>query len=169
MMTLIQMHGYPGSGKSTVARAVGCALPAIVIDKDVIAAAFLRTGVPSASATAASYEAMRGLASRLLEDGHSVILDSPCFWPVIEEATRTLATRHNATWVMLQCICPVDVVDRRLAERARLESQPAQRLLGPLAAGSYFPECRRMALDTTRTVEENVAIAIAYIRKECGA
>lgn len=168
MLTLIQMHGYPGSGKSTIARAVGRALPAIVIDKDVISSALMRAGVKPALMGAASYESMRGLASRLLEDGHSVILDSPCFWPLIEESSRALAAHHGATWVMLQTICPVDVVDKRLAECSRLESNPERRDLGPMKPGMYIPDCRRMALDTMRPIAENVTIALAYIRKECG-
>jgi predicted kinase len=169
MLTLIQMHGYPGSGKSTVARAVGRALPAIVLDNDVIKSALIRTGTPFEAVGPPSHEVLRALASNFLEDGHSVILDTPCFWPVIEEATRALAAQHGAKWVMLQTICPVDVVDKRLAERVRLESNPERRDLGPMRPGMYIPDCKRMALDTMRPIEENVTIALAYIRKESGA
>ena len=42
---VVQMHGMPGSGKSTVARELGQRIAAVVLDKDVIKAALLRSGV----------------------------------------------------------------------------------------------------------------------------
>ena len=168
MLTLIQMHGYPGSGKSALARALGPALPAVVLDNDVIKSALMRTGTDAAEVGPPSHEVMRALAARFLEDGSSVILDTPCFWPVIEIEGRALAAAHGATWVLLQCICPVDVVDQRLAARDRLASQHAVREFAPPRTGMYIPDCKRMTLDTVRPIEDNVAIALAYIRKECG-
>ena len=168
MLTIIQMHGYPGSGKSAIARALGPALPAVVLDNDVIKSALMRTGTAAADVGPPAHEVMRALAARLLDDGSSVILDTPCFWPVIEIEGRTLAAAHGATWVMLQCICPVDVVDQRLAALDRLASQHAVREFAPPRPGLYIPDCKRMTLDTVRPIEDNVAIALAYIRKECG-
>ncbi len=168
MLTLIQMHGYPGSGKSALARALGPAMPAVVLDIDVIESALMRTGKSAEEVGPSAREVLRALASRFLEDGSSVILDTPCFWPIIEAEGKALAAARGATWVMLQCICPVDVVDRRLAARERLESSHVARDFAPPRPGMYIPDCKRMTLDTVRPIEDNVAIALAYIRKECG-
>ena len=41
---VVQMHGEPGSGKSTLARALAPRIDALVLDKDIIKAALLRSG-----------------------------------------------------------------------------------------------------------------------------
>ncbi len=157
------MHGEPGSGKSTLARALGRALPAVVIDKDVIHSALLRAGVNPAVAGGASYESMRALARSLLEDGCSVIFDSPCFWPQIEASGRAIAVQFGAPWMMIECVCPPDLIEHRLATRDRLESNPLQRGAGAGRPGMYVPACDRLVLDTRRPLEELVADALAYV------
>jgi predicted kinase len=157
------MHGEPGSGKSTLARALGRALPAVVIDKDVIHSALLRAGVDPTVAGGASYESMRALARPLLEDGRSIIFDSPCFWPQIETDGRAIAADFGAPWMMIECVCPSDLVEHRLATRERLESNPLQRGAGAGRPGMYVPACERLALDTRRPVEELVAEALTCV------
>ncbi len=162
---LVQMHGHPGSGKTTLARALGAALPATVIDKDVIASALIRTGGAFADVGAWSYAVMYAQAGQFLADGHDVIMGSPCFWPIIEHTTRSIAASAGATWAMLETICPDDVLDHRLATRSRLESNPAQRDLGPMRPGMYNPDCQRLTLDTTHPLPALVGEAIAYLRQ----
>ncbi|MGB4861725.1 MAG: AAA family ATPase [Tepidiformaceae bacterium] len=161
-LVLVQMHGHPGSGKSTVARALGRALPAVVIDKDVIASALIRHGIPYGEAGAPSYQVMYAQAERFLANGHSVVFDSPCFWPMIEQTTRRVAADAGADWAMVECRCPDELRDERLATRERLESNPEARDLGPLRPGMYHPDCKRLVLDTSRPVGELVAEALAY-------
>ena len=162
------MHGDPGSGKSTLAREIGRRLPAIVIDKDTISSALLRSGVDRALVGPASYEAMRALAAELLEAGHSVVLDSPCGWPSIEENGRALAARFGVAWAMIETVCPDDELDRRLAVRSRLESQPVRREDWYARPGSARPGCERLTLDSMRPADEMADAAVAYLRR-CGA
>src|SRR5438876_139443 len=122
---IVQMHGEPGSGKSTIARALGWALDAIVLDKDVIKAALLRTGVAEAQAAPAAYEAFFGLAADLAAQGRSLVLDNPVYWPRIEKTWIAIAERHGASRVMIECVCARrEELARRLAARDSLESQP---------------------------------------------
>jgi len=160
---LIQMHGQPGSGKSTVARRLGRLLPAVVIDKDVIASALISHGIPFAEAGSPSYQVMYAQAARFLADGHSVVFDSPCFWPMIEETTRRIAREAGADWAMVECRCQDDLRDARLATRERLASNPEARDVGPMRPGMYRPECARLVLDTSRPVDELVLEAKEYL------
>jgi predicted kinase len=160
---LIQMHGHPGSGKSALARALGRLLPAIVIDKDVIASALIREGGPQEAVGGLSYQVMYAQAARFLADGHSVIMDSPCFWPRIEESTRAVADAAAAQWVMIETRCSDELRDARLAGRARLESNPATRDLGPMRPGMYHPDCERLLLDSSHPVADLVADAVDYV------
>lgn len=160
---LIQMHGHPGSGKSALARALGRVLPAVVIDKDVIASALIRSGVDFGEAGAPAYQVMYSQAARFLADGHSVIMDSPCFWPRIEESTRAVAEAAGVAWVMIETQCADELRDARLASRERLDSNPATRDLGPMRPGMYSPGCERLVLDSSRPVADLVADAMDYV------
>jgi predicted kinase len=161
---LIQMHGHPGSGKTALARALGRALPAVVVDKDVIASALIRSGVAFGQAGAPSYQVMYAQAERFLADGHAVVMDSPCFWPRIEETTRAVAASAGVPWLMIETACPEELRDARLAARERLESNPAARDVGPMRPGMYHPDCERLVLDSSRALEDLVVEAVAYVR-----
>jgi predicted kinase len=165
-MTLlfVQMHGLPGSGKSTLARALGKALPAVVIDKDIIKSVLLANGIEDGRAGAIGYECMHALAGRQLADGNSVVFDSPCYWPGIEERGRADAGRHRARWAMLECVCPDDELDRRLATREGLASNPAVRTMNGLKPGMYHPACERLTLDARQPVRDLVGQALRYLR-----
>lgn len=166
-LVLIQMHGAPGSGKSTFARALAPKLPALVIDKDVIASALIRHGVPFGEAGAPSYQVMYAQATRFLEDGHSIIMDSPCSWPRIEATTRGIAAAAGAVWLMIECTCSDEVRDERLRRRPRLESNPTARVQG-LPPGTYEPSCERLTLDASQPLEGLVEAALDWVHTQVG-
>ena len=161
---IVQMHGEPGSGKSTIARELGGALPAIVIDKDVIKAALLRAGISEAQAAPAAYEAFFALAADLASQGHSIILDNPVYWPRIEEQWIATADRHGAARAMIECTCADrDELARRLVDRESLESQSSLPYPPRRASNDFEPSSARLVLDTLLPVAENVGRALAYI------
>lgn len=164
---LIQMHGLPGTGKSTLARALGQALPAVVIDKDVIASALIRHGMSFEDAGAPAYQVMYAQAERFLADGHSVVFDSPCFWPLIEQHTRRIAANAGAAWLMVETRCRAELRDARLAERPRLESNPLT--LPGRRPGMYDPDCGQLVVDSARPIEQLVAEALGHVRRAATA
>lgn len=162
---LVQMHGEPGSGKSTLALAIGRELPAVVLDKDLISSGLLRTGLAKGSAGPGSYEALWALTRSLLEQGYSVIVDSPAYWPVIEERGRGIARALGARYAMAETRCDDRTeLARRLQTRERLESQPHEIVDWGAQAGIATPTCERLILDATRPPAELAAEALAYLR-----
>ena len=94
---LLQMAGDSGTGKSTLARAVSRVTGAVVLDKDVYKAAMLDDGLGEAAAGQA-YVVLFATAGILLEQGHSVILDSAAYFTSIRDRGLELAGRHGAAY-----------------------------------------------------------------------
>jgi predicted kinase len=158
------MHGEPGSGKSTVAQVLGARLGATVLDKDVIKAALLRSGIAERDAAAGAYEVHFAQARAFVAAGHSIVLDNPVFWESVERHWLEIAADAGSPPILIECVCPdrTELV-RRLTTREALESQPRQldllRRPGS-AATTYKP---RLTLDTTRPLDELVDEALAYV------
>jgi adenylylsulfate kinase-like enzyme len=75
---LIQMSGAPGSGKSTLANLLAHSLNCVVIDHGLIRSFFLSTSIPFSQSAQLSYSFQWVLASDILKQGRSVIVDSTC-------------------------------------------------------------------------------------------
>jgi predicted kinase len=168
---VVQMHGEPGSGKSTLARAVAPRIGALVLDKDIIKAALLRTGAPEALAASGAYEAYFELARSFVAQGRSIILDNPVYWSRVEERWLELSAIAACPPLLVECVCADrDQLVRRLTTRDGLESQPRD----PLDIKKY-PTSRptayepRVSLDTTRPLDELVDAAMAYIESRTSA
>ncbi len=169
---VVQMHGEPGSGKSTVARELGARLRAVVIDKDVIKAALLRTGIPEQQAAAGAYEVFFAQAHALVAASQAIILDNPVYWESVERRWFEIADAARSPRILIECVCPDRaVLVQRLATRDAVESQPRSPLdlrNHPNAEPTTFQP--RLTLDTTtRPVDDLVDEALMYIERLCAA
>ena len=165
MGVVVQMHGEPGSGKSTVAREIGRRLGLVVLDKDLVKDAVMRgLGIDNAAAGPVAYEVFWAIARSVAQQGHSLIFDNPAYWPLVQERSRTIADEEGAAYVMIETVCPDrDALVERLATRQALSSQPTTPYRFDLVDGISEPSCERLVLDTTRPLAENVDEAVAYI------
>jgi predicted kinase len=148
-LLLIQMSGAPGTGKSTLARAIAPQLHAAVLDHDLIKATLVEhmplpamtcapaTGArPDQAAGRASYTLARRLAASLLDTGITVILDSPCFYTEQLEAGQQVAARHGAGYRYVECVtADLDVVAARLRTRPTYPTQYRDMDQVPATAG----------------------------------
>jgi len=161
---LIQMHGEPGSGKTTLAGALAPKIPAVHIDKDVIMSAMVRSRLPREVAGPVSYETMWEFAGSLLGQGYSVIIDSPAYWPEVEGRGRGVARNGGALYAMIETRCgDAAEVERRLATREALPTNPTQRQDWLAIPGTREPTRDRLVLDSTRSVEALVAESLEYL------
>ena len=176
----LQMSGVPGSGKSTVARAVSSMTGGIVIDHDVTKSALLEAGVPVELAGKASYSVLQAVARHLLAQRKSVIFDSPCFYTELLGNGIALAERFGAVYLYIECVLnDLDELDRRLRSRRSRISQlsgvrkrPAAGSEKALADEQVFLEWMKdmkqpggdyLVLDTSASVEDITQNAIAYV------
>jgi predicted kinase len=161
------MHGEPGSGKSTLARGIGARLNAVVLDKDVIKAALLRSDIVEREAAAGAYGVYFAQARAFVEQGQSVVLDNPVFWESVERRWLDLTELAGSPAILLECVCPNrEELVCRLATRDALESQPREPLdlrRHPGSAATRFEP--RLTLDTTRPLAALVDEAVAYVER----
>lgn len=176
----LQMSGAPGSGKTTVARAIGRATGAVVIDHDVTKSALLAADVPVSMAGRASYQVLDAMARHLLQQGHSVIFDSPCFYDELLERGERLAEAYGAAYRYIECVLQdLCELDRRLRTRQRMPSQVAgiyaqpttgsgkrasgEALFQDWIANMKRPQGAFLTLDTSLPCEECIMAALAYL------
>ena len=123
---LVQLSGVPGSGKSTLAYRIAQATDFVVVNTDVLKSALIGSGVPVSDAGAATYAAALGLASDLIAQGKSVILDSPCRYQELLDAGQSMADDAGVRYALIELWAPdVSVLLPRLDARASRISQVA--------------------------------------------
>jgi predicted kinase len=160
---LLQMAGAPGSGKSALARLIGRATGAVVIDKDVLKSAALEAGADDTLAGGIAYEAFFALADHVLGQDKSVVLDSPSFWETIPTKGAAIAAARMVPYYFIECLCPDrDEIARRLRERPRLRSNPGEEALdgGPETAA---PRGAFLRIDTTQPIDRCLELALDYL------
>lgn len=128
---LVLVGGPPGTGKSTVARAIGDAAGAVVLRSDELrhdlggeepvgqpgSAAGVDEGRYDSASVAAVYERMLDEARVLLAHGEIVVLDASWSSAAHRASARAVADATASDLVELRCDAPVAVCTERVARR----------------------------------------------------
>jgi len=127
---LILVGGLPGTGKSSLAGALGHALGATVLRSDEVrkeraglatdrpAPAAFGAGLYTPAATDATYGTLLEWASVALTMGETVVLDASWTSAAWRQQARAVAEASAAQVVELRCDAPTDVAAARMARRA---------------------------------------------------
>lgn len=169
-LQLIVFAGLPGTGKTSLARAVARELRAAYLDKDTIRDAVVEVsrqlniaqGIELARPVA--YVLLVNLARDNLSLGVSVVLDSPARYSAYREKVEGLARAHDAAIKLIECICTDEAQLRERVERrgdwANYQQERAafERLDGP-----------RLIVDTAEPVLLNIRKVMTYLGREIGS
>jgi aminoglycoside phosphotransferase family enzyme/predicted kinase len=131
---LILVAGLSGTGKSTVAHKIAVDYHATEINTDVVrkeASGIDRyeqhhdqfnTGLYDPKKIDNTYEQVMERASTFLKKGENVVLDATFQKRKYREMAHHIAGKHHAALIVIQCICPDDVIKKRLDDRMRKKS-----------------------------------------------
>lgn len=169
---IVQLAGLPGTGKSTLAAAIGVRLgPAcLVLDKDRVRFALYTSAHTEYSRCQDDFvisllhqAAERHLASRM---GATVILERTCTRAYQVSDVAALAARAGCPLALIECVCPDHVARRRLA-RGCDDGHPAENrefaLYQKLKTEAEPITVPALRLPTDMPVGESAARALAYL------
>ena len=118
--TLIVLSGMPGTGKSTLASALGKRTGLPVFSVDPIESAILDARIERSFETGlAAYTVAIALADARLELGHGAIADAVNAVPWAKQQWRRLARRRRARLKIIECVCSDQAIHRRRLRRRR--------------------------------------------------
>jgi predicted kinase len=170
---LVVFAGLPGTGKSSLARAVARELRACYLDKDTVKdctvslAREVKLAQGEELAGPLSYELLVVLARDNLSLGLSVVLDSPAGYRTFREKVSRLAQTAKAELKLIECICTDEGVLRDRVESRERELPPyrAQDWDAYQSSRARFEGLteRRLVVDTAETLSLNLRKVLAYL------
>jgi predicted kinase len=163
MAKLIALSGLPGSGKSSIARALAQEIGAIWLRIDSIEQAIRDSTVVAGSLDDAGYRVAYAVAEDNLRLGLDVIADSVNPWMLTRDAWRAAGLRASASVVEVETVCSDREEHRRRVE-SRANEVPGLVLPNweAVTGRDYHPWDRdHVIVDTT---EHNVTECVELIR-----
>lgn len=160
--------GLPGTGKTTLARAVAARTAGVYLRIDSIEQAMLRSSLRLPSAEDAGYAAAYAVAEDNLRNGLSVVADAVNPIEPTRRAWRDVAQRAGVPHLDVEVICSDEAEHRRRVE-ARVPDLEGQTLpnWNDVVRRRYEPWTRaRLTVDTGRL---DVDEAVARIRARLSA
>jgi predicted kinase len=168
-LTLVMLAGMPGTGKSTLGRAIAASLDWLVLDKDIIHTALLQAGSSSADAGAVAYRVALKLAEDLVVlQRRSLVLDTAGRQPIILSEAQRIVRNSGARLKVIRCMLAPQVRARRLSAREPLPAQWSADETTPEQESVWYAHLPEdtLLLDTAPPLEETVEQALAFIRAE---
>lgn len=169
---IVMMAGLPGTGKSTLARALAGRLRGAVLDKDAIRAALFEPGRVEYCAAQDDFcmEIMLQTAAYLLakDAGLHILLDGRTFSRRYQrERVMEFCDRVGTDWALMECVCEERTALERLAEAAARGTHPAANrtpeLYRRIREGWEAFAGPKLVLDTEESVDTCVARALRYL------
>ncbi len=177
---LVITAGMVGTGKSAVAEELASETGMAVMASDMIRKAL--AGVPpterhydtysggmySPEGSQKTYQKMFRLAKDLLKEGQSVILDATFKKREDREKALSLAIEAGARLWTVECVCPEEIVKKRLEQRERKGASPSdgrweiyERDKKDYAPLTELPSERHIVVDTSKLGPRDAAINAA--------
>jgi len=169
---VVIMTGLPGTGKSTLARAVAQRLACTVLDKDIIRAALFEPARVEYSAEQDDFcqQVMLQTAGYLLAKDRAlhVLLDGRTFSRRYQrENVIGFCRRTGSAWAVVECVCPERTALARIAEAVERRTHPAANRTPDLyrqVQESWEPiDLPKLVIDTSADLPSCVGLMLRYL------
>lgn len=166
------MSGVPGSGKSSLAKAIRENLNVVIVDHDIIKTALLEKingNLSMQYAGQASYHIDWSLIESFLSQQHNVILDSPCLYDEMIDKGLDLAKKYNAKYKYVECLNKdFSSVNDRLQSRNKKLSQILQfasydSFIQTVNSSKRPPHNNYLMVDSSKPVDSYLKSVIDYL------
>jgi len=170
---LVVVGGLPGTGKSTLARAIGDRIGAVVLSSDEVRSRTAAGAAPAAEryrpgAVAEVYHQMLHEATTLLGLGEPVVLDAT--WQDADERrlARDAAHRTASPLVELRCELDPDEAARRIRDRLQTGGDPSEATpeVAARMATTFSPWPEAHPVSTAPPVEQVLATIPALLEPQ---
>ena len=164
---LVVLGGLPGTGKTTIARALCERLGAAHVRIDAIETAMWRAGIAREQPTGiGSYAVAEAVAESCLRVGTPVVVDAVNPVEAARRAWRDLAARADAPLRVVEVICPDEDEHRRRLEVREADLEGAgMPTWEDVAVRDYDPwDEPRLVVDTREPLDACVAQIEQYVR-----
>jgi len=166
---IVMMAGLPGTGKSTLARALAERVRGVVLDKDVIRAALFGPAHVEYSMAQDDFcmEVMLEAAGYLVarDSGVCVLLDGRTFSRRYQrERVIEFSARVGTAWAMIECICAEETALVRVAgDRMHPAANRGAELYRVVRGRWEEIECPRLVVNTDGSLADCLGVALEYI------
>ncbi len=179
-VALAVVSGLPGTGKSTLAAALGSRLRWPVVRSDEIRAAqggavhrepLLAARLPGAydqAVTEQTYQALLARSARQLELGQPVVLDATFSDERWRRAVEEVARQSASDLLVLSCRCPPEAAARRMRRRLEeggdLSGADEEVAAAMTAAGGAEPWAGALEVDSSGPPDQTLETALDRLR-----
>ncbi len=171
-MLLVLMKGFPGSGKSTLSRALSRRLAWPLIDKDDVKD--IADQHIQGETNGLAYDVMLNIVRRQLLQGLNVICDSPLTHPMTYERANTIAAETRASLVVVECICSDEQIWSQRITARKYRNLPAHHMTDWervqayrcqfAVEASYAITNPHIIVDTVKPLEECVVDVVEWLQ-----
>jgi predicted kinase len=165
-LTLVFLAGLPGTGKTTLARALAHTLKWPVLDKDTINTTILMGGLNQRHAAPLAYDVLFALSEDfLLQQRVSVIIDTAGRQIIAFERAVHLTQISRARLKIIRCIAPAPVRALRLAQRIARPSQWKMDQATDEDQETWYAHlpASTLMLQMEEALEKNISLALRFL------
>lgn len=156
---LVLVIGLPGSGKSTVARALASELKAKILRTDEIRKTMVQSPTYGEREKEIVYDAMLSAAGQLLENGENVILDATFYKEELRGRAKNLAEKLKKKFFVIECRAHEEVIRKRMEKRKKSIKSLSD------ADFEVYKKLKEKFEPIKKNADEHVAIDTSYLNK----
>jgi len=162
---LVMVCGLPGTGKTTLAKALAEKLGAVHISSDTVRMKMFEKRTYSEKEKEKVYGTMFVEAERLLEEGKKIVLDATFYRKKLRDAARKLAKKTESRFYIIECVTHENLLRERIFARGK-EKAESEADLGVYEKVKVVFEPigeKHLVVDTSKALEKQVELVFGYL------